>query len=144
MKPTKHSVALVLTDAAGRTLVVERPDEPGEELPGIWGLPAGTALPGEGLEACARRVAAAKLGIALEAPTRLATGRVERPGYHLELTLMAARLAPGSRVRLAPAPAGATTTYHPAAEWLADAQARLGPGAARGSLCCQLFIELGR
>ena len=85
----REAVALLIRhpQEEGWVLAVKRPDEPGEELPGIWGLPAGTCLPSEGLEEAAHRTARQKLGLPLQALQALATGTQERSWGLLALTL---------------------------------------------------------
>jgi len=63
-KQTVHSVAVVITDATGRLLVVKRDDED-KDLPGVWGLPAATIRDGETPEQAAIRAAADKLGVSV-------------------------------------------------------------------------------
>lgn len=60
--PTLHSVAIVITDDAGRLLVVKR-DDTDNDLPGVWGLPAATIRAGETPEQAAIRAGRDKLGV---------------------------------------------------------------------------------
>jgi 8-oxo-dGTP diphosphatase len=63
-EPVVHSVAIVITDDAGRLLVVKRHDDD-KDLPGVWGLPAATIRDGETPEQAAIRAAAGKLGVSV-------------------------------------------------------------------------------
>ena len=59
-------------------LAVLRPDEPGEELPGVWGLPAVTLRTDESPEEGLGRLGREKLGIELPRLRRLAEGEQSR------------------------------------------------------------------
>ena len=52
----RRAVAAAVRRDDGLILVVLRPDEPGEELPGVWGLPAVTLRDGESPEDGVRRL----------------------------------------------------------------------------------------
>lgn len=52
----RHAVAAAVRRDDGLILAVLRPDEPGEELPGVWGLPAVTLRDGESPEDGVRRL----------------------------------------------------------------------------------------
>jgi 8-oxo-dGTP diphosphatase len=60
-KPVVEVVAALLTDAAGRVLVAQRP--PGKVLAGWWEFPGGKLEAGEAAEAALRRELAEELGI---------------------------------------------------------------------------------
>ena len=47
MKPKKHAVSLVVKDSNNNFLVVKRPDDPNDDLCGVWGFPAVTLADGE-------------------------------------------------------------------------------------------------
>lgn len=137
-RPRKRSVALVIEEpeASGpRWLLVQRPFDDGD-LPGEWGLPAGSLEPGETPEALVRRIGRQKLGVVLTPARELASGRAVRPGYMLEMTLWAARIASGT-VEV-PRPDATVTQYR---DWGWRPPEALSPGAARGSLCCRLGLE---
>ena len=75
MAMIKRSVAVVVRGPeAGTFLVVKRPDDPGDPLAGVWGLPAVTLADGEDERAAAVRVGRDKLGV------ELAPGRPAGPG----------------------------------------------------------------
>lgn len=143
----KRSIALVIREhdddgrvtgcgATGRWLVVRRPDDD-EDLPGVWGLPAGTSAPHESEEDLVRRIGREKLGVRLEPGARVASGSTERPGYTLEMDLWTARLGSGG-VDLGRGPE--TTTRY--SDWKWDGPLALEDGARAGSLCCRLGLEL--
>src|SRR5207249_6124219 len=87
-KPRKHSVAVVISKDDS-ILAIRRPDDD-DELPGIWGLPAGTCTGRETLETIAeviRRIGAAKLGVILTPVRKMAEGAQDREKYRLEMEL---------------------------------------------------------
>lgn len=118
-------------------LAVRRPDEPAEELPGVWGLPATTLREDEPPEAAIRRLGAAKLSVELTPLRSLASGEQQRETYVLEMTVYEASLA-GDPVLPPRTAAGHGVTYYEALDWLAEAAFR--EAADRGSLCCRLFL----
>ncbi len=134
---TRHAVAAALRRVDGLVLAVRRPDEPGEELPNIWGLPAVTLLEGETAEEGIRRLGAQKLGIELTPLRQLAEGEQQREHYVLHMTIYEA--SPGGEPTLPPRTAEATVTLYEDADWL-PVEA-LNEAAERGSLCCKLFLE---
>lgn len=161
----KHSIALVIREPGGtragsasdpgagrkdggppevgerfalRWLLVRRPDDD-EDLPGVWGLPAGTRGPGETDRELVRRIGQEKLALEVEPGGAVASGSAVRPGYRLDMHLWTAEIVGGDpRVDLADAPAG-VTRY---AAWRWDDPAALEEGARRGSLCCRLGVDL--
>ncbi|MCG8467151.1 MAG: DNA mismatch repair protein MutT [Gemmatimonadetes bacterium] len=135
----KRSVALVVVDPSAddprRWLLVRRPPDDGE-LPGVWGLPAGSFRDGERERDVVERIGRDKLNVELRPGPELATGSADRPGYRLEMRLLGASLVRGTpRV---PGRADDVTQY---ADWSWGPAERLATGAARGSLCCRLALE---
>ena len=120
---------------AGRILLVQRPDDPDEELPGIWGLPATTLRPGEQTAAAVRRIGAEKLGLRLSRLRPLAQGTQRRSDSLLHMTVFTARTRGPQPVL----PAAGTGTLYTAWRW--DQPQGLEAGAACGSLCCRLYLE---
>jgi ADP-ribose pyrophosphatase YjhB (NUDIX family) len=136
-KPTKHSVAAALRRVDGLILAVKRPDEPGEELPNVWGLPAVTLLENETIEDGVRRLGAEKLGIELTPLRLLAEGTQQRDDYTLHMTVYEA--SPGGEPTLPARTPEATVTLYEDADWLPSEA--FNEAAERGSLCCKLFLE---
>lgn len=131
------SLALAAPDGSGRVLAVLRPpDDP--DLPGVWGLPAGRRREGEEAEAAARRAAREKLGVEAGDLRLRRSGALEREGYRLEMDLFEARIRGGEPS--VPQPAPEVTQY---VEWRWAEPDVLEPAAARGSLCCRLFLRQG-
>jgi len=123
MLPLKHSVAVVIL-RGDRILAIRRPEDD-DELPGIWGLPAGTLRSGESVEDVIARIGRDKLGVKLTPVRVLARGEQDRQKYRLEMELWEATMK------------GKPT--HPEWQWAAVELFR--PGMAAGSLCCRLAVE---
>lgn len=121
--PVKHSVA-VLVGNGDRILAVRRPDDD-DDLPGIWGLPAGSFRDGETLEELIHRIGRDKLGVALTPKRKLAEGAQDRQRYRLAMELWEAELEgnPGGQ------------------QWEWTTLETLREGSERGSLCCKLALS---
>ncbi len=137
-KPIRYAVAAALRRDDGLTFAVKRPDEPGEELPGVWGLPAVTLQEGETPAQGVRRLGAEKLGIELTPLRPLAEGEQQRDDYVLHMTVYEA--SPGGEPALPPRTAEATSTLYVDADWLPVEAFR--EAVDKGSLCCKLFLTL--
>ena len=134
--PIRHAVAAALRRDDGLTFAVQRPNEPGEELPGIWGLPAVTLRDGETIEQGIRRLGAEKLSIELTPLHALAEGEQQRDDYVLRMTVYEA--SAGGEPTLPPRPPEATSTLYVDTDWLPVEAFQ--EAADKGSLCCQLFL----
>jgi ADP-ribose pyrophosphatase YjhB (NUDIX family) len=121
--PIKHSVA-VLVRNGDRILAIRRPDDD-DELPGIWGLPAGSFRGGETLEDLICRIGRDKLGVSLMPKRKLAEGAQDRERYRLEMELWEAEME-GNPV---------------APQWQWAKLETLQPGSQHGSLCCRLALS---
>jgi len=132
----RHAVAAVIRRADGLVLAVQRPDEPGEELPGVWGLPAATLRDGESPVDGVRRLGREKLGVDLTPLRALATGEQQRADYTLRMTVYEASMS--GEPQLPDRAAGASGTLYEAHDWLPAASFR--EAADKGSLCCRLFL----
>ena len=153
----KRSIALVIRESEGVRrragcgdgapwLLVRRPDDD-EDLPGVWGLPAGTLAPDELPEDLVRRIGREKLGVTIEPGAAVAKGTTVRATYDLEMDLWTATIVAGDPDVAGepdvadPGPGGrvAITRY---AEWKWGDPAALEDGARAGSLCCRLGLAL--
>jgi ADP-ribose pyrophosphatase YjhB (NUDIX family) len=83
---------------AGTFLVVKRPDDPGDPLAGVWGLPAVTRADGEDERAAAVRVGRDKLGVELAPGARLGEASADRGDYLLVLADYEATIVDGTPV----------------------------------------------
>jgi ADP-ribose pyrophosphatase YjhB (NUDIX family) len=122
-KPVKDSVAVVVRNG-DQILAIRRPDND-DELPGIWGLPAGTCRGQETAADVIDRIGREKLGVKLAPVRRLRTGTQDRPRYRLNMELWEASMEEGPS--------------YP--EWRWASLDLLRPGAAAGSLCCELALK---
>jgi 8-oxo-dGTP diphosphatase len=83
IRPAIHVVAGVLTDAAGRVLIAQRP--PGKHLAGGWEFPGGKRDEGESREAALRREFAEELGVEVRAARPLIRYAHDYPEKRVEL-----------------------------------------------------------
>ena len=134
----RHAVAAALRRDDGLILAVLRPDEPGEELPGVWGLPAVTLRDGESPESGVRRLGREKLGVELSPLRSTAEGEQRREGYTLRMMVYEASIA--GAPSLPPRSASGGGTRYVAIDWLPAASFRAAVEA--GSLCCRLFLAV--
>ena len=134
----KRSVAVVVRGPeAGTFLVVKRPDDPGDPLAGVWGLPAVTLADGEDERAAVVRVGRDKLGVELAPGGRLGQASADRGDYLLVLADYEAAIVDGTP--FVPQADASVTQY---VQWRYAADpAVLAEAAARGSLCAQIFLE---
>jgi 8-oxo-dGTP diphosphatase len=123
MLPVKHSVAVIVA-REDRILSIRRPQDD-DELPGVWGLPAGTVRGEESVEDVIVRIGRDKLGVELTPIRKLAFGAQDRSEYRLEMELWEASM-------------NGTPAYE---EWQWAALDLLRPGMIAGSLCCELAIQ---
>lgn len=136
-RPIKRSISFAIhrPDDPGQVLVVRRPPDD-DELPGLWGLPAGSLRDDESWADAVRRSGREKLGVELEIGAELNHGTTPRDGYTLEMKLFEAVITDGEpRV---PRSYPDVTQY---ADWRWARAAALIPAAGRGSLCCRLYLE---
>jgi len=136
----RHAVAAAIRRADGLLLAVQRPDDPGEELPGVWGLPATTLREGEPPEDGVRRLGQEKLGVELGALRAVGEGEQQRATYALRMTVYEASMA--GEPRLPPRDGTAGVTLYHALDWLPDAS--FYDAASQGSLCCQVLLGAKR
>jgi ADP-ribose pyrophosphatase YjhB (NUDIX family) len=123
MRFVKHSVAVMISN--GNQILATRRAENDDELPGIWGLPAGTCRDTETIEDVIRRIGRDRLGVKLTPIRMLAAGAQDRSAYRLKMELW--------EVSMDGAP------NH--AEWKWASMDVFVPGAAVGSLCCELALK---
>jgi hypothetical protein len=119
----KHSVAVVIWNGE-EILAIRRPDDD-DELPGIWGLPAGTCRDEETVHELIRRIGHDKLGVQLTPARKIVSGTQDRAAYRLEMELWEASMM----------------GFPTCAKWQWASFDFLEPGAAGGSLCCELAIK---
>jgi len=123
LKPVKRSVAVAVFQ--GDRILSTRRSDNDDELPGVWGLPAGSYREGESTADLIMRIGRDKLGVKLIPERKLAEGIQDRPAYRLTMELWEASME--------------GNPSHPQWQWATVD--RLRPGAAAGSLCCELAIK---
>jgi ADP-ribose pyrophosphatase YjhB (NUDIX family) len=131
-------VAVVVRRDDGHVLAVKRPDEPGEELPGVWGLPATTLHDGESPAEAAVRIGSEKLGVELTPLRSIASGEQRRDAYQLRMTLHEALIDGEPSIERATASEG---TQYVAIDWLPEEE--FAVASEKGSLCCALLLGTG-
>jgi len=122
-RPVKRSIA-VLIRKDGLILSVRRADND-DELPGVWGLPAGSFRESETLADLIARIGQQKLGVALTPIRKIAEGTQDRPAYRLQMELW--------EVSMLGIPS------HTAFQWAPIGV--LKQGMIQGSLCCELAVR---
>jgi predicted TIM-barrel fold metal-dependent hydrolase len=135
-KPARHSVAVVVRGAQGSFCVVRRPDDPGDPLAGLWGLPAITLREGEDERAGVVRAGRAKLGVELAAGRKLGSLTADRGSYTLTLADYEATVVAGTPS--VPQPDTSMTQYD--ACMFTDDPTVLAEAAGKGSLCARIFL----
>ena len=138
--PVKKAVALAISTSSepGMVLMVQRPNEPGEELPGMWGLPAASIRAGETCAEAAVRAGRDKLGVELDLQDALAFGQQERDSYVLTMTVYRANLDVGETGLKLGSTHDGTTQY---TSWRWASPEALQPAADLGSLCSKLYLR---
>ena len=81
----KRSVAVLIRNG-DLILSTRRPDDD-DELPGVWGLPAGSYRDSESLHDLVFRIGRDKLGVVLRPVHRLSEGSQQRSEYLLQMEL---------------------------------------------------------
>jgi 8-oxo-dGTP diphosphatase len=132
------AVAIFQGDDRRRVLLVRRPDDPAEEHPGLWGLPAVTLRPGETPQEGVQRAGQQKLGLALRPRLLLAHGQQLRPGGVLQMLLFEAE-ALSWPPRLQPQAREEGVTYY--SDWTWGEPELVVPAAVMGSLCSRLLLD---
>src|SRR5215471_8212577 len=121
--PVKRSIAVLIRNG-DRFLSTQRANDD-DELPGVWGLPAGSYRGSETVEDLVRRIGREKLGVELIPVRKIAMDRQPRERYLLEMELWEVEMS--------------GTPRHPAWQWATSEI--LEPGKSQGSLCCRLALQ---
>jgi 8-oxo-dGTP diphosphatase len=136
MKRVKESVAVVIRNPGGEFLVTQRPDDPLDELAGLWGFPAVTRRRDETERAAAERIGPLKLGVTLSVGAKIGDREHDRAEYVLRLADYEAAILRGTPT--VPQPDDSVTQYV-ACEFTSD-PAVLVAAARRGSVCARIFL----
>jgi len=140
MKPTKHSIAYAIYNKdRSKVLAVLRPEDD-DNLPNVWGLPAGTLKEGEDYEQAVICSGHDKLGIELKVIKLINEGGVERDKLVLHMKEYEAEIASGQPS--VPQPVDGVTQYQ---QWKWAEPDLLKEAAQKGSLCSRLLLShIGR
>ena len=131
--------AVVRRPEDGLFLAVRRPPDD-DRLANVWGFPAVTLTPGETPEQGLRRVGSDKLGTPIEPVGLIGVSTADRGDYQLVLMNFEARTHSGEPDVMAATGPG---TRYVDQQWT-DRLELLEEGAARGSLCCQIYLDVAR
>jgi 8-oxo-dGTP diphosphatase len=138
MKPFKEAISLVITNDDGKFLTVKRPDNPKDDLAGVWGFPAVTLNENESHTDAAARVGKQKLGVEIELGDKIGDSTHDRMTYILHLTDYKAKIVSGE----ASSPQNDySVTQYSECRYSDDATILI-PAARSGSQCTQLYLEL--
>lgn len=139
-KPVENAISFVIYRDPGKNefLVVKRPVDD-EDLPDVWGLPAGIVREGESDEGAVLRSGREKLGVQLRIGNELNKGTTERKDYILFMKLYTAEIVSGEPA--VPQNIPGVTRYQ---TWKWGKAEDLREAVSKGSLCCRLFIELNK
>ena len=122
-KPVKRSISVLIRK--GDLLLSVRRADNDDELPGVWGLPAGSFRDAESSVDLIARIGREKLGVELVPIQKIAEGVQDRPAYQLQMELWEVAMRGNSS--------------HEALQWASIEV--LKPGMERGSLCCELALK---
>ncbi len=135
MSLVKNSVSFVIYGACSeKVLAVLRPEY--DDLPNVWGLPAGSLRPGETFEDAVLRSGMEKLGVDVRVVKLINQGRINRPSYALHMRVYEAEIIKGCPH--IPKPVKGITQYQ---KWCWVTPDILVPAAQKGSLCTRLFLK---
>jgi ADP-ribose pyrophosphatase YjhB (NUDIX family) len=137
VEPRKLSASLVIRDDAERVLVVRRPEDPEDDIAGLWGFPATSALTGESEQDVAARVGLLKLGVQVRLGRRIGASTRQRRGAQLTMVDYEASIVDGTPA--VPQSDRSVTQY---TEMMFTEDPMVVLAAARaGSQCTQLFLD---
>jgi len=135
-KQTKHAIAFVIWNASrDKVLAVQRPSND-EDLPDVWGLPAGSLRAAETFDECVVRSGKEKLGVDLRIIRTIAAGEIERTAFTLYMKEYEVEIVQGEPS--VPQPVEGITQYQ---RWQWAEPALLKEAAQKGSLCSRLFLS---
>lgn len=136
MKPLRYAISYVIYNQyRSMFLIVQRPPDD-QELPLLWGLPAGSVKDDEPFEKAIIRSGKEKLGVDLKPVKFIGRGSIERDDYILHMEQYEAEIVCGELK--VPQPIKGITQYR---QWKWGTVADLKEAADRGSLCCRIFIK---
>src|SRR5258708_1097585 len=98
MKPTQQAISFVIWNQnRDKILAVQRPSDD-ENLPNVWGLPAGNVRENESFEDCVIRAGQEKLGVEIEIIQTIGEGEIERSQYILHMKEFEVKIVSGEPI----------------------------------------------
>lgn len=135
MKPIKHSIAFVIYNHdRSKFLIVQRPSDD-DDLPDVWGLPAGSLRKDETFEECVIRSGREKLGVELNISKFIGKNSIQRDTFILHLEEYEAEILEGEPQ--VPQAIRGMTQYK---QWSWGQSSDLKDAASKGSLCSQIYL----
>ncbi|MGD0729030.1 MAG: NUDIX domain-containing protein [Candidatus Micrarchaeaceae archaeon] len=135
-KTTKNSVAFVIYNKDHtKFLAVQRPSND-EDLPNVWGLPAGSLKDNESFEDAVIRAGIEKLGVELGITKERNEGSIERKNFVLFMKEYEVEIVGGEPK--VPQPISGITQYQ---NWKWATADDLVEAAQKGSLGSRLYLE---
>ena len=135
-KPVKRAISYVIyNENRSKILIVRRPNND-EDLPNLWGLPAGSVKDGETKEDAIIRSGRDKLGVELEVVRLIGKDNLERDKYILHMEDYEAKIISGEPE--APQKVEGITQY---SDWRWGVADDLREIASKGSLCTQIYLK---
>lgn len=135
MKSIKYAIAFVIYNQDhSKFLIVQRPSDD-DNLPNVWGLPAGSVRNDETFEECVIRSGREKLGVKLKPSKFIGRSNIERDNYILHMEEYGAVIVNGEPE--VPQPIEGMTQYQ---QWKWGESSDLKDAASKGSLCSQIYL----
>lgn len=131
----RYAVAYVIHNGEGRILIVKRPDND-VDLPGMWGLPAGSVEDDETEHHAVIRSGRQKLGVELKIGRSLGSEEAQKEDSVFKLSEFEAKIVKGEPK--VPQPPQGMTQYSEC-KW--GTALDLYEAARAGSLCSRIYLK---
>jgi len=136
-KPVKYAVFYVIKNLEdeNKFVAVKRPEDD-EDLPGVWGLPAGSVKEDESFEEACIRLAKKKLGVDIKILKFIGRGNIDRKEYILHGEEFLVEIVAGNINVNQEEITG--TKY---ADWKWALSEDLKEASSKGSLCSSIYLN---
>lgn len=136
-KPVNYAIFYIIKHAIekGKFVIVQRPRDD-ENLPDLWGIPAGSVMPNESFEDSVIRQAKNKLGVDVKIVEFIGRGNIDRGEYILHGEEYLVEIIEGDLSVNRPEVQG--TKYQ---DWKWGTAEDIKETAQKGSLCCNIYLE---
>ena len=137
VKEVKYAVFYIIKNPknSSEILIVKRPEDD-NDLPNMWGIPAGSVKENETYEEAIVRAGRNKLGVELKVGKFIDRGNLDRGGYILHGEEYEAEIVSGD-IKV-PQENGEGTQYQ---DWKYGTHDDLIEAASKHSLCCNLYLK---